>query len=310
MYKPTFSIIIPAYNEEKNIASCLDSINGIDYPRDKYEVIVVDNGSTDSTRYIAAQKGATIIRNDYLNVSGLRNYGAKKSKGEILAFVDADCVVFRDWLSFAATYSTLKDVAAWGAPPTIPKDASWVSCTWYLIRKKDKPIQEVDWLESMNLLVRKDQFFSAGGFNERLKTCEDVDFCYRIKPFGKIISDNRLRVVHYGEASTLREFIKKEIWRGSSNIKGFFSHRFSLKELPSALIPIYFGVLLPVVLLLALIYKDPIWFFAFTVLFMLPGIAVLIKVRKKIKSFSEAAKLIFLLIFYFISRTIAIFKRS
>ena len=71
-----FSIIIPAYNEEKFLPACLKSLNEQNYPNDDYEIIVIDNGSTDKTQDIVLQYGAKLIINEEKNISGLRNLGA------------------------------------------------------------------------------------------------------------------------------------------------------------------------------------------------------------------------------------------
>ena len=304
------SIIIPAYNEEKNLPACLDSISKLNFSKEDLEVILVDNGSIDRTLEIAESFGAITLSDDSMNVSGLRNYGVKHSSGDILAFVDADCVVSQDWLKNSLPYFNLNNVAAWGAPPTLPENATWVQQTWYIVRQKEKQVQEVSWLETMNLFVRKNQFVAVGGFNETLVTCEDVDLCYRIRKYGKIISDSRLVVIHHGEASTLSAFFKKELWRGRSNLKGLRSHGLSLKEIPSLLIPFYFGIFLPAALIGTIFLFTPASFAFFFLLYMLPSSAVLFRVRKKQIEFSDLLKLLLLIQIYFFSRTGAVLAKE
>ncbi|OQX26123.1 MAG: hypothetical protein BWK80_12020 [Desulfobacteraceae bacterium IS3] len=308
MKNKTVSIIIPAYNEEKHLPACLDSVLHLDYPRQQIEIIVVDNGSSDRTRDIATAYGAKVLRDDSMNVSGLRNFGVREAKGEILAYVDADCIVSKEWLKNAAAYFDDMTVAAWGAPPVIPEDATWVQQTWFLIRGKENQVQDADWLETMNLFVRKDQFLAAGGFNDSLVTCEDVDFSYRIRKHGKIISDSRLKVVHLGEASTVRHFIKKEIWRGHSNFKGILSHGLTLKEIPSLFIPLYFGIVMPIIFLAAVFFSDA-WLAAGLLFYLLPSVAVLFKIRRKKIGWMPLLRLLFLLQIYFFSRTVAVAGR-
>ncbi len=272
-------------------------------------MIVVDNGSTDRTREIAETYEVTVLRDDTKNVSGLRNLGARRSEGDILAFVDADCIVSKDWLKHAATYFDDTETSAWGAPPALPEDSTWIQRTWYLVRQKEKDVQEVDWLESMNLFVRKDQFLIVNGFNETLVTCEDVDFCYRIREYGRIISDDALGVIHLGEAGTLKEFIKKEIWRGQSNFHGIRSHGLSLKELPSLCVPAYFGIFLPAFFIGSVVFADPIWLIIGLLFYLLPSAGVIFKVsKKKIKPMS-LLRLLFLIQIYFFFRTVAVLKR-
>ena len=304
------SIIIPTYNEKEHLPGCLNSISHLDYPKENIEVIVVDNGSTDQTREIAKSHNVKVLCDNHVNVSGLRNLGAKHSNGDILAFIDADCVVSRRWLKNASKYLNEEDVVAWGSPPTLPEDPTWVQQIWYLIRQKENQVQEVDWLETMNLFVRKDLFFEISGFNDSLVTCEDVDFCYRVRHHGRIISDDRLEVIHLGEASTLKEFIRKEIWRGRSNLAGISSHGLSLKELPSLSIPLYFGLFLPVTLLVIIVFLKYAWLFGWLLLYLFPSAAVLFKMRKKRIGLVALFRLLFLLQVYFFSRTIAILKKG
>ncbi|MEW5818115.1 MAG: glycosyltransferase [Spirochaetota bacterium] len=304
------SIIIPAYNEGRRLPACLDSILNLNYPRENLEVIVIDNGSTDGTREIAEESGAGVIVDKDKNVSGLRNLGARQAKGDIIAFVDADCIVSGDWLNRAAPYFEKTDVAAWGAPPTVPDKATWVQRSWYIVRRKNKEVQEVNWLESMNLFVRRDQFLAIGGFNEDLVTCEDADFSFRIAKYGKIISDSRIVVIHLGEASTVKEFMKKEIWRGQGNLKGVFSHGLQWKELPSLSIPLYFGLLIPFFLLAVIIIGNINLLGIFILLLLLPSVTVLFNVRDKLSGKDDVLNLFLLLQIYFFARTVAIFKRD
>jgi len=306
---PQVSIIIPALNAEKYLPACFASLRALDYPKGKVEILLVDNGSVDRTPEIGRDNGATFLDGRGLKVSGLRNLGARNARGEILAFVDADCLVGRDWIKNAIPYFEKKDVAVWGAPPAIPDKATWVQRAWYLVRKKEKTIQDVEWLESMNLFVRRDQFLAIGGFNEELVTCEDVDFSYRMGEYGRILSDSRISVVHLGEAGTLRDFVKKEVWRGKSNLQGIRSHGLTLKEIPSLCIPVYFGVFLPLILLFIFLFLSPGWTLAALALFLLPSLFILVKVKAKGATLTGLLHLLILLQLYFISRTMAVMKR-
>ncbi len=303
------SIIIPTYNEEKYLPACLESILNLNYPKKYIEIIVVDNGSTDNTREIAKSCGVTVLCDDLLNVSGLRSLGVAKSTGEIITFVDADCVVSKEWLNKASIYFKDLSVAAWGGPPILPKEPTWVQKTWFLIRKKENRVQDVDWLETMNLFVRKEQFTAIGGFDKSLVTCEDVDFSYRIRKYGRIVSDSRIEVIHLGEAANIKEFIRKEIWRGRSNMQGILSHGLVLKEIPSLSLPFYFGIMIPVLLLVSLLSLDLRWFIATFVLYIIPSLAVLYKVRRKNIDVADILRLLLLIQFYFFARTLAIVKR-
>ena len=232
-----FSVIIPAKNEEANIGRCLDSINHVTWDKNSYEIIVVDNGSTDHTVDIAIEKGAQIYVKPELTISGLRNFGALHASGEILAFIDADCTVISSWLEKASYYLIQKKVACFGSPPVVPDDATWVQKTWFAVRKKKMDLCETDWLESMNMFVRREAFAASGGFNESLITCEDYDLSMRLKQYGSIISDSSIVAVHHGEAATVRHFFRKELWRGKSNFAGMMQHGLTMSEIPSLFAP-------------------------------------------------------------------------
>lgn len=230
--------MIPAKNEEQNIGRCLASIARAGWRRGLYEVIVVDNGSSDDTPLIAAQKGARVYLQPGLTISGVRNFGASMAKGEILAFMDADCTVEPSWLRAASRYLEAREIVCFGSPPRVPPDATWVQKAWYQVRRKKEDLGETAWLESMNMFVRRDAFSRCNGFDEELATCEDYDISLRLKALGKVYADSQLVAYHFGEARTLAHFFRKERWRGIGNLKGVFRHGVKAGELPSVLLPL------------------------------------------------------------------------
>ncbi len=300
------SIIIPAFNEEEMLPLCLESIQSLDWPEEYVEVIVIDNGSTDNTVQVAISFGAEVYQKKEATVSGLRNFGAEKSSGDILAFVDADCIVSPDWLKKSQIYFDRNDVVAWGNPPGIPENSTWVQRAWHLLRKKQNTIEKVEWLESMNLFVRRNLFDDVSGFDESLITCEDVDFSYRLSEYGHIIADQSIKVQHLGEADTVKVFIRKELWRGKGNYAGLFKHGLSLKELPSLVMPVYMGLFLPSLIISVIVNRSGLLLFPTLSAIILPGIITLVKVRKKKASLGLKSQLFILSYVYFIVRTIAL----
>ncbi|MCL1979929.1 MAG: glycosyltransferase [Proteobacteria bacterium] len=235
-----FSVIIPAKNEQKYLGLCLQSLSQLDYPREAYEVLVIDNGSTDKTVEIAQQYGAQVFVRPELTIAGLRNLGASHAQGRFLVFLDADCTVVSDWFTAASGWLEQADVCCFGGPPEVPEEGTWVQHTWFMVRGKHHLVEDVEWLESMNMFVRKEIFDRVHGFDETLTTCEDYDLSLRLRPYGRIVADKRIRAVHHGEAATLGHFFRKECWRGVSNISGLIRHGFRLRELPSLFAPVAF----------------------------------------------------------------------
>lgn len=307
-----FSIIIPAKNEESNIGRCLDSIGQVQWDKSRYEVIVVDNGSSDRTVEIAEQKGATVYVKPELTISGLRNYGASRAHGEILGFLDADCTVREDWLSAAAAYlADRASIVAFGSEVLIPEASTWVQRTWLNVRIKPGKVMKTDWLASANFFVFREAFFSVNGFNESLVTCEDYDISKKLSKLGVLISDQNVAAIHYREPSTINEFFVKELWRGKSNYSGITKHEIDFHELPSLVIPIVhvlmfatFSFLVPFCLLSS---KYLLITLSVFVAWQLP-IFVLSTIKNSTGSFAVSFQLHALLNVYFLARGGAMFQ--
>lgn len=295
-------------NEEKHIESCLRAILNNIYPEKKYEIICIDNGSSDRTVELARKYTASVYSIPDKTISYLRNYGAQKAQGEYLAFVDADCIVDRLWMEAASVYFKNENIVCFGSTPGIPIDATWVQKTWYLNKAVRKEIQKIEWLESMNLFIRKDVFFEVGGFNEELLTCEDVDLCYRIGEEYQIISDKRIKVIHLGEARTLTEFFKKELWRGKSNLNGLKEHGLKIKEIPSIVLPLYY-LILPIIFLILLYLKGQLFaVFSLVILLIAPPLLISINIATKTSRYNYILKASTIYLIYFTARAISLIR--
>lgn len=248
--KPVVSFVMPVFNSEQYIARCLLSIKSLNFNGLEYEVVIMDNGSTDRTHQIVRDLGFKFHVVPKVNVSALRNQGAKIARGEYLAFVDSDVELSPQWLREGLAVFRQPDVIAGGCFPGVPHEATWVQRTWDLHqrgRSRTVAVTPAAWLSSMNLLVRRDAFLAVSGFNEQLTTAEDVDLSYRLGQRGRILNNPSMQAVHWGEAKDLGHFMRKEIWRGKGNLRGVLSHGLRLDELPSLGYPLY--MLIAVVLL-------------------------------------------------------------
>ncbi|HXN53033.1 MAG TPA: glycosyltransferase [Candidatus Acidoferrum sp.] len=221
----TFSIIIPALNEEHVIGQCLNSIARLEFPRQKFEIIVVDNGSSDRTREIAESYheavNITVLLHPKINISSLRNAGAAASNGEYLIFLDADMVVHEHWLQRAAKLFVSSKAEIIGGFYEVPENSSWVARVWFTRKMKEVNLSP-SYAASGNLMIRRSQFDAIGGFDESLATSEDCDFCCRARALGLSIAQYRtIAVVHLGSPQTLQTFFRREIWHGSSVFRVF-----------------------------------------------------------------------------------------
>jgi len=308
------SLIIPVKNDAAGLETCLQSIKKSAVDGIEYEVLVVDNGSEDDTISIARKHGTTFLLAPDATVAALRNLGAKKSTGEVLAFIDADCTVDIDWFDSLKPYLSDESVICFGNPPTIPNKATWVQSCWYQIRKKTSPDTsafEIEWLESMNMFVRREAFWKVGGFDESMITCEDYDLCMRLRSLGSIICDSQIVAIHHGEADTPARFYAKERWRGSSNFQSLRKNGFALSELPSVLFPfihVLVAVLAVVTLALVLTGAFPLslWLLG-VVLWQTPLLLLGLKKSDSAHRWQHAFGIGFLLNLYFLARGLSLF---
>ena len=225
------SVIVPARNEEKVIGRCLDSLARLDFPRESFEVILVDNGSTDYTLEVARSfsevLNLTILQKAGVHISALRNLAASQARGGIFAFLDADCVVSPTWLTQATALLAQEGLGVVGAHYRIPDESGWVARVWYGEQESEKQ-GDISYVPAGDLLVTRATFERAGGFDESIQTNEDCDFCRRVRAVGlRVLGDSAIAVMHLGTPQTLSGFYRKNRWHGTHVFRVF------LRDLPT-----------------------------------------------------------------------------
>jgi glycosyltransferase involved in cell wall biosynthesis len=221
----SISIIIPALNEEKMIGRCLDSLTRLAFAHDRFEVLVVDNGSRDKTLMIADsfkdRLNLKVLQQAGVRISALRNLGARSASGEIVAFLDADCLAPEDWLDRIFTLAQTDGTGIIGAHYLLPEDSSWVGRTWHRYQEAGKS-GEVSHVPAGDLIMRRKDFLKLGGFDETIQTNEDYELCDRARKAGmRVCAFPQIGVVHLGTAQSLRVFFRKQAWHGTHVIKVF-----------------------------------------------------------------------------------------
>jgi len=96
---PSVSVVVPAFNSQETIAGCIESLLNLQYPREKLEIIIVDNGSSDDTAAIASSYPVRVLSEEQRGAAAARNRGIREAGGEYVAFTDSDCHVAPDWLT-------------------------------------------------------------------------------------------------------------------------------------------------------------------------------------------------------------------
>lgn len=246
LFKVNISVIIPTYNEERFLDKCLQAIENAFCQEDDYEVLVVDNNSIDKTQEIARKHGAKLIRNPDKKPATSRNVGARQARGTLLAFIDADCLIDRNWFRYLKQHFEDLEVVAAGTK-VCPKfeGATWVElASFRMNQRRGKELSgqttHVKWLGTSNLLVRRISFEQIGGFDQALHTGEDFDLGERLSEIGKVLMDKRIQTVHLRESKTLYQLFRRELWRGKDSLRHWRQNGFSILEAPSIALPAAF----------------------------------------------------------------------
>ncbi len=220
---PFISVVVVTKNEEDFIEECIDSIFKLDYPRERYEVIVIDGGSIDNTCQIVQKYPARLIIDQNGNLSTSRNIGIDASKGAYIASTDADCIVKNDWLKILVSniLTAPLEVVAVGGPNLVPEcDPLFAKVIGYMqetffasggMPQSFKICEDkyVLGLPNCNVLYRKEALVKIGGFDEKLTVGEDAEINSRFTDIGdKYLYVPNAIVWHHREQS-LRAFSKK-----------------------------------------------------------------------------------------------------
>jgi mycofactocin glycosyltransferase len=210
---PLVSIVIPVYNRPAEIAECLTSLQTLDYPDHKIEVIVVDDASRDHTAAVVRRFGVRlIVQPNNMGQSAARNTGVAVASGEIIAFLDSDCIAENGWL---------RELIPYFQDPRVALVGGCVGA-YYKEKRMDRYEQvcsalnmgtdavlgrgdgSVFYVPTCNMLVRKEVYEKVGGLDETLQVGEDVDLCWRLMqaehhlfyiPRGRVLHKHRNRLL-------------------------------------------------------------------------------------------------------------------
>jgi len=215
---PFINIIIPCYNSESTIDDCLKSVFDLDYPKDRYGVIVVDNGSRDMSTDIIEKRPCKLIVRPNINVGAVRNRGADVLFCDFFAFTDSDCIVPKCWLSDAVKYFEDENVGAVGGGCLAPSNGCWLEKVW--VAGQLESFRFVKCLPASNFIVRKSVFDMVSGFDENLVAGEDDHLSFKISNIGmKLISIRSCFVIHLGYPKTIFSIIKRQIWHSKNSFE-------------------------------------------------------------------------------------------
>lgn len=297
------SYIIPVLNGEKYISKCLDSILNEKLPED--EIIVVDNGSTDNTlKLIYQYKEVTILQYPQVTISTLRNRGAEHAKGDLLAFIDSDCILCFGWRTAVANVFMDEGVHAAGSSVVSSDNSTWVERALQSERFVTK--RKMNYINSGNFIIRKSIFEDVGGFDESLITDEDYDIGARINTKGyNIYNEPNIMVIHYGNAKTLGEHFRRKFWHSTSLLLTAFKYGID-KAFIMTLLFILFHLSLIIIIPLTLFGKLKYGYFIVLIL-SVPIITAIYRVIV-FRNYRYFLQIIILYYVFYLARSSAIVK--
>jgi glycosyltransferase involved in cell wall biosynthesis len=205
------SVVIPAYNEEQNIAACLKSLERQTILRDQYEIIVVDGGSKDRTREIAARYADLVFIQTSRKVGGARNDGAMKAAGEIIATTDADCIIPPDWLEVIRNGFERDPSVVQLYGPVDPMEGGIRNHLFLALANTFSRFGYYSgifyYTLGCNSAFRRDAFMEAGMY-ACIDAGDDLEIARRMKELGRVKFTNRMRVLfsmrRYEQFGTIR----------------------------------------------------------------------------------------------------------
>lgn len=218
------SIIIPAYNSEKTIGKTIESLLKQNYSKKNYEIIIVDDGSSDNTQdTILKFKQVRLIKQNHKGPATARNLGATNAKGAILLFTDADCVLDKNWIKeMVKPFTNPEIIGVSGTYKTLNNDNFMARFIGYEIEERHERMKRqkfIDFIGTFSAAYRKKIFLKFGGFDTRFKTSsgEDPELSYRIDKAGlKMVFQPKAIVFHPHPNSLwkyLKQKYKRAVWR-------------------------------------------------------------------------------------------------
>jgi GT2 family glycosyltransferase len=214
---PRISVVVCSYNGSATIRDTLEGLARLDYP--DYEVIVVDDGSTDATPKIAREYDVRLVSQENRGLSAARNVGLAMASGEIVAYIDDDAYPDPHWLRYLALAFEDSDSVGVGGPNLLPpEDGPVAECvanapggpTHVLV--SDRVAEHIP---GCNMAFRRGALEAIGGFDSTFRVAgDDVDLCWRLQERGGTLGFHPSAVVWHHRRSSIRRYWRQQVGYG------------------------------------------------------------------------------------------------
>jgi GT2 family glycosyltransferase len=216
---PTMSVVLCSYNGARTIRQTLGALQTLEYPA--YEVIVVDDGSTDDTAAIAREFPVRLITTANAGLSAARNTGLAAAAGEIVAYIDDDAYPDPHWLTYLAdTFRRTSHVGV-GGPNIAPTDDGPIAGC--VARAPGGPThvlladREAEHIPGCNMAFRREALVAIGGFDPQFRVAgDDVDVCWRLQERGGTLGFHPGAVVWHHRRNSVRAYLRQQVGYGEA----------------------------------------------------------------------------------------------
>ena len=219
MQWPRISVVVCSYNGARTLRDCCEGLTRLSYPN--YEVIVVNDGSTDGTEKIAAGYGFRVINTPNQGLSNARNLGCQAATGEIVAYIDDDAYPDPHWLAYLANAFMNTDHAGIGGPNLPPSGNGLIADC--IAHAPGGPVhvlvsdEEAEHIPGCNMAFRKSALEEIGGFDPQFRAAgDDVDICWRLQKKGYTLGFTPSAMVWHHRRNSLIAYWKQQVGYGKA----------------------------------------------------------------------------------------------
>jgi lipopolysaccharide/colanic/teichoic acid biosynthesis glycosyltransferase/glycosyltransferase involved in cell wall biosynthesis len=210
------SVVVPAYNAAETLGLCLRALSQQTLDRESYEIIVVDDGSTDATAAVAEAHDVRLVRQDNAGPAAARNRGAREARGELLLFTDADCAPAPDWIErLSVPFSDSEVVGAKGVYRTRQRSlvARFVQLEYEGKYARMARQEQIDFIDTYSAAYRRDVFLANKGFETLFSTSsvEDQELSFRLARMGYRLVFVPDAVVYHVHDVTPLEYARRKL---------------------------------------------------------------------------------------------------
>jgi len=210
-------VVVPAYNAAETLPSCLAALANQTCPASDYELIVVDDGSTDGTADIARAAGVQVITQSNAGPAAARNRGAAAARGELLLFTDSDCAPTPGWI--AALIAAFADPRVAGAKGAYLTHQRGIVPRFTQLEYQERydrmaGAETIDFIDTYSAAYRRDIFLANRGFDTVFPIAEDQEFSFRLAEKGYRLAFVSEAQVYHRHNPTVRAYVRRKFLIG------------------------------------------------------------------------------------------------